>query len=49
LVKSMLRAVPIYHLIAHQRSKWVVKAIDKVQRPWEKVCKPVTMGGFRSA
>jgi hypothetical protein len=31
-VKSVLTAVPIYRLIALQCTKWVVKAIDKVQR-----------------
>jgi hypothetical protein len=32
LVKFVLTAVPIYHLIALQCPKWVVKAIDKVWR-----------------
>jgi hypothetical protein len=32
LVKSVLSAIPVYHLIALQCPKWVVKAIDKIRR-----------------
>jgi hypothetical protein len=32
LVKAVLTAVPIYHLIALQCPKWVIKAIDKIRR-----------------
>jgi hypothetical protein len=32
LVKAVLTAVPIYLLIAIQRPKWVIKAIDKIWR-----------------
>jgi hypothetical protein len=32
LVKSVLSAIPIYHLIALQCPKWVIKAIDKIRR-----------------
>jgi hypothetical protein len=31
LVRSVLTAIPIYHLIAIQCPKWVVKAIDKTR------------------
>lgn len=32
LVKSVLTAIPIYHLIALQCPKWVIKSIDKILR-----------------
>jgi hypothetical protein len=32
LVKAVLTAIPIYHLIALQCPKWVIKAIDKIRR-----------------
>jgi hypothetical protein len=32
LVKSVLTAIPIYHLIAIQCPKWVIKAVDKIRR-----------------
>lgn len=32
LVRSVLTAIPIYHLIATQCPKWVVKAIDNIRR-----------------
>ena len=32
LVKAVLTAVPVYHFIALQCSKWVIKAIDKIRR-----------------
>ena len=32
LVKSILTAIPIYHLIAIQCPKWVLQAIDKIIR-----------------
>jgi hypothetical protein len=32
LVKSVLSAIPVYHLIALQCHKWVIKAIDKIRR-----------------
>lgn len=32
LVKSVLSAIPVYHLIALQCPKWVIKAIDKIRR-----------------
>jgi hypothetical protein len=32
LVKSVLAAIPIYHLIVLQCPKWVIKAIDKIRR-----------------
>ena len=32
LVKAVLTAIPIYHLIALQCPKWVIKAIDKIWR-----------------
>jgi hypothetical protein len=32
LVKSVLTAIPIYHLITLQCPKWVFKAIDKIRR-----------------
>jgi hypothetical protein len=32
LIKSVLTAIPVYHLIARQCPKWVFKAIGKIQR-----------------
>jgi hypothetical protein len=32
LVKSVLMAIPIYHIISIQCPKWVIKAIDKIRR-----------------
>lgn len=32
LVKAVLTGIPIYHLIALQCPKWVIKAIDKIRR-----------------
>jgi hypothetical protein len=32
LIKSVLTAIPIYHLIALNCPKWVVRAIDKIRR-----------------
>jgi hypothetical protein len=32
LVKAVLTAVPVYHFIALQCPKWVIKAIDKIRR-----------------
>lgn len=32
LIKAVLTAIPIYHLIALQYPKWVIKAIDKIRR-----------------
>jgi hypothetical protein len=32
LVKAVLTAVPVYHFIALQCPKWMIKAINKIRR-----------------